>query len=176
VGDKAGISNAANSLAELHYLEGDLDVAEPLYEENLTLQRERGNSGAITIALFNLAKVSVGRGSGDRARRLLLEALPIVEAIGSKWMGQDLLEAATALAAFLEEWERAARFYGALQVQMERMGRRRVPADEAFLMPLIARTREALGAEAFAAAVDAGRALGYESALGEVRSWLTSAH
>jgi tetratricopeptide (TPR) repeat protein len=177
VGDKAGISNTVNTLAELHYLQGDLDVAEPLYEEGLTLQRERGNSGSITIALFNLAKVSVGRGSGDRARRLLLEALPLVEAIGSKWFDRDLLEATTCLGAFLEDWERAARFYGALQVQMEQMGRHRTdPGDEAFLTPQIARVREALGAEAFAAAVDAGRALDYGSALAEVRSWLTSAH
>jgi hypothetical protein len=43
--------------------------------------------------------------------------------------------------------------------------------DEASLAPVIARTREVLGA-AFAAAESAGRALSYEEAIAEARTWL----
>ena len=48
----------------------------------------------------------------------------------------------------------------------------RDPADEAFLAPLMARTREASGGAAFDAAGTSGRILGYEEATAEVRAWL----
>ena len=50
------------------------------------------------------------------------------------------------------------------------------PADEAFLAPLIAKTREAFGEAEFLAAETAGRALGYEDAMAEARRWLASAN
>ena len=52
------------------------------------------------------------------------------------------------------------------------MGYQREPVDEAFLAPLIQRTREKLGAAAFAEAESAGRSLSYDEAIAEARSWL----
>ena len=51
--------------------------------------------------------------------------------------------------AWCEEWERAARFYGVAQAQVVETGLHRDPTDEAFLMPLIARARDALGGDDF---------------------------
>ena len=45
-------------------------------------------------------------------------------------------------------------------------------ADEAFLAPLVAKARNALGEPTFAATKSRGRALLYEEAMGEVRAWL----
>jgi hypothetical protein len=52
------------------------------------------------------------------------------------------------------------------------MGFHRERADEAFLTPVIARTRGALGDPAFTAAESAGRSLSYEEAIAQARAWL----
>ena len=100
---------------------------------------------------------------------MLFEVFSIAEEIGSKRLGQAMLDISAGLGAYLEEWERPARFYGASETQMEQMGLHRYPVDEAFLAPLIARAREALGEAAFAAAEAAGRALSCEESTAEAR-------
>jgi hypothetical protein len=153
-------------------MEGDLDAAEPLYEESLALARELGDHENISIGLQNLARVSIGRGCGDSARAMLLEILAIAEANGSKRAGRSVLEVAAGLAAYVGELECATRFYGVTQAQLEQTGYHRDPADEAFLSPLIARAHEGLGAAGFTAAETAGRALSYEDGLAMARAWL----
>jgi len=55
------------------------------------------------------------------------------------------------------------------------MGYHREPMDQAFLPPLMARVREALGESAFTASESAGRKLAYEQAMADARAWLESA-
>ena len=71
------------------------------------------------------------------------------------------------LAAARGDWERSARLYGAAEAQTPRTGIRRDPADEAFLQPLLARTRAALGDARFNAAEASGRELSFEAATGK---------
>ena len=54
----------------------------------------------------------------------------------------------------------------------EQMGYHREPVDEAALAPFIARSREAQGAAAFAAAEAAGHSLSYDEVIAEARAWL----
>ena len=117
--------------------------------------------------------VSIGRGSSDRARARLFEALTIAEEIGSKRVGQGVLEATSGLAAFVGDWEPAARLYGASDAQREQMGLYRDPADEAFLTPLMTRARAAFGDDAFATAEAGARPLTYEESTAEARVWLS---
>jgi len=172
LGNKRELAAALNALAQLNRAEGALDTAEPLYENALALARELGDRETIAIALLNLAMVSIARGSGERVRLMLLEVSAIVDEIGSKPLGQSVLEVCAGLGALREEWERAARLYGVVEAQTERTGLHRDPTDEAFLAPLIARAREALGSVAFAATEATGRALAYEEATLEARAWL----
>jgi len=79
---------------------------------------------------------------------------------------------AAGLAATRADWARAARFFGVAEAQTALSGMHRDAADEAFLAPLIAKTRQAMGEDDFSAAEAAGRALRYEDAMGETRSWL----
>jgi hypothetical protein len=79
------------------------------------------------------------------------------------------------LAGLHEEWERAARLFGAAEAQGAQTGIRRDPADEMFLAPRIGGVLGALGSAAFAAAANAGRALGYDDAIAEARRWLDAA-
>jgi len=176
LGNKRELATALNVLAAIHRVEGRLDVAEPLYENVVALARELGDRESIAIGLLNLAMASIGRGSSDRARELLLEALAIAEEIGSKQTGQSVLEVSAGLAALRKEWRHAARFYGAAEAQAEQTGLRRDPADEAFLLPLVANARAALNEVDFAEADAAGRALPYGSTLVEARAWLARGH
>jgi non-specific serine/threonine protein kinase len=174
LGNKRELLAAHNALAQLHRAEGELDAAEPLYERTLTLAREMGDRESTAIGLLNLAMVSIGRGSNERAGRMLLEVLDIVDEIGSQSAGQSALEVSAGLAARQNEWAKAARLYGAAEAQAERTGLHRDPADEAFLAPLIDAARNALPESAYTAAEVAGRALAYEEALLEARAWLVT--
>ena len=174
-GNKREVAGALNALAQLHRLVGELDVAEPMYEQCLALARELQDRESIAIAVLNIAMVSIYRGDGERARPLLLEVLLIAAEIGSKFIGQSVLEVAAGLAALNQAWPHAALFYGAAEVQAAQTGLRRDPADEAFLAQGIAQARAALAETEFAAAVADGRALAYSNAMGAARAWLEGA-
>ena len=172
LGEKRSIAAALNARAQLHRVEGELDRAEPLYDRVLEIARELRDRESIAIGLLNLAMTSIGDGRGDRARLMLVEALSIAEEVGSKPAGQSLLEVCAGLGALRESWECAARFYGAAEAQAAQTGLRRDPADEAFLAPLIERSRGAMGAGAFERAEAQGRALAYAEAMALAREWL----
>jgi tetratricopeptide (TPR) repeat protein len=172
LGNRRELAAALNALAQLHRMEGELDKAEPLYHDVLALARELGDRESIAVALLNLAMVSIARGFGDRVRAGLREVSSIVEEIGSKPMAQSVLEVCAGLAAFRGQWARAARLFGAVEAHAERTGLHRDPADQAFLAPLIAKARGALGSVAFASAEAAGRTLTYEKVTLEARAWL----
>jgi predicted ATPase/class 3 adenylate cyclase len=172
--DTFRLETALTGLAELYRIEGDLDAAEPLYEESLALNRKEGVGSNIAVNLLNVAMVAIGRGMADRARTMLVEAFEIAERIGWQTTGRDALDVAAGFAAFLEEWQRGARLYGAAEELLTQTGMGRQRADEAFLMPLVAKARAALGDAAFAEAEAAGRGLSYEDATAEARAWLES--
>jgi len=174
LGEQREIAAALNALAQLYRVEGNLDAAESLFEKFLAIARELEDHEIIGIGLLNLAMVAIGRRAGDRARRMLRDALTIAEEIGSKAAGQSVLEVSAGLAVLHEEWEPGARFYGAAEAQAAQSGLHRDPADQAFLEPLVARAQTALGTEAFAAAEDAGRTLPYAAAIAEARGWLSA--
>jgi hypothetical protein len=161
-------------LAELYCADGDSAAAVPLYEEALTLTRAMGNLQGITVNLFNLARTSIEAGLDSQARAMLREAIAYVDANKSEQTGQQLLVVAAGLAALRKEWERAARFHGAAEADLEKRNSRREPADVAFFVPLAARARDALGAATFGIVEDTGRALGYPDAVAEIRDWLES--
>jgi len=172
LGDKRDIAAAMNNLAQLYRFERHLDIAEPLYESVVSLGEELGDRETLAVGLLNLAMVSVARGATERATDTLLQVVDIAVETGSKPAGQSVLEVSTALAALQGDLQSAARFYGAAEAHTVYTGIRRDPADEAFLAPLVAKLREALGETSFAGASLAGKARSYEDAMSEVRGWL----
>lgn len=172
LGNKRELAAALNALAQLHRMEGELDAAEPIYRDVVALARELEDREIVAIGLLNLAMVSIGRGSTTPARGMLLEVLAIAAEIGSKPAEQSVFEVSAGLAASSGDWTAAARFYGIAEAQAAKTGLRRDPTDEAFLAPHVARAREALGTDAFAAAQGAGAVQSYDTALAEVRGWL----
>ena len=69
-------------------------------------------------------------------------------------------------------WPRAARIYGAAQIELKQTGVRRETADEAFLAPWTQRIRGKLGETAYSATFDSGFGLSNEQALEEAFAWL----
>ncbi|MEP7068978.1 MAG: tetratricopeptide repeat protein [Usitatibacter sp.] len=172
VGEKRELAAALCAIGQLHRIEGDLDKAELLYEGVLALARELGDVESRAIGLLNLAMIAILRRSEDRAREMLLEVADIADEVGSQRVGLSAMEVSAGMGALCEDWERAARFYGAAESQTDNTGFHRDPADEAFLAPLVEKARNALGPLAFDAAKASGRALTYENAMSEARAWL----
>lgn len=173
--DQLSLAAAVNALAQLYRVEGRLDEAEPLCERVLSIARELDDQDSIAIALLNKAMLAISRGVRDGVARTLLDVLEIATAIGSRPVGQSLLEVTSALASLRGDSRSAARFFGAAEAQTEKTGLHRDPADDAFLSPLIDCVRAALGDVSYFDAERAGRSLSYEEAIGQARDWLRSA-
>jgi ATP/maltotriose-dependent transcriptional regulator MalT len=173
-GNKQRIVTASNALAQLHRLDGDLVSAARLYRQCETFARELGNPDYTAVALLNLAMVETAQGSAQRAATLLREVLEISNKTGSKPAVQSVLEVSTGLAGLREEWERAARYYGAVEDHIRITGIGRDAADQAFLGPVIAQARAALGNKSFAECEAAGRVLPFQDTVNDVRKWLST--
>ena len=173
IGDKREIAMALNNRAQLHQLERELDEALPLLERVLSLTRDLEDHENVALALLNLAMVEIGRGHQDRARRFLGEALAIAEQMGSRPVGQSVVEVCAGFAAACGEPEAAAYMFGAAQGQIARTGLQRSTADEAFLAPLIAKVRSELSENRFDSIAQSRRSVELSDALTEVRRWLS---
>jgi len=115
--------------------------------------------------------VAISRGSSTQGCEMLKTALRLAIEIGSRPAELSALEVAAGLAALEGDAERFAVYFGAAQGQMLRAGIKRDPADQAFLDPLIARCRSALGETLFASAESTGRAMPFDQAIADARGW-----
>jgi hypothetical protein len=82
------------------------------------------------------------------------------------------LDAAAGLAAFEGQAERAARYLGAASAELAQTKMHYAARASTLRAPLIRAARDKIGAKAFAAEEERGRALSYEEALAEAREWL----
>jgi len=173
-GNKPRIASASNALAQLHRLDGDLDSAGRLYRQCEALARELGNRDFIAVALLNLAMVGIAQGAPHPAAEWLLEVLDISDETSSRPAVQSVLEVSAGLAGLREEWQRAARYYGAVENQTRITGIHRDAADQAFLEPVLARTKAALGSKVFGECEAIGSTLPFADTIEDVRAWLSS--
>jgi tetratricopeptide (TPR) repeat protein len=172
--NKREMAAANNALAMLYRIEGRFEAAEPLYASALALARQLGDREYIAAFLLNLAIVSIARSSLRNVPSMLLEALTIAEETGSKPAAQSALEVCAALAAAGGDWTHAAQFFSAAEEQTGQTGLQRDPADEAFLAPVLAKTRQLLTPDDLAVAVAKGRSLACDQALAEAKAWLSA--
>jgi len=171
-GNEVTLAGALIAVAQIDRLDGNFAHAEPLYDEAIALGRRTGNPDTIAGGLLNLAMIYVARGASHGARLALHEALAIARETGSATAALSVLDVAAGLAARHGEHEVAMRWFGVAQTRQDLSGLQRDSADDAFLLPLVAASRAALGEERAVAAERAGRALDYDAALAEVQAWL----
>ena len=96
----------------------------------------------------------------------------MADAYGSRRTMIVLLDAATGLAAACGSMELAARLNGAAEAGSAEIGFRREPVDQAFVSPWVERARDALGGQAFDAALAAGRAMPFDEAFDQARRYV----
>jgi predicted ATPase/DNA-binding winged helix-turn-helix (wHTH) protein len=167
------LSSLLNGLAEVHRSLGDLAAAERYYTESIAVARREGSPRGTSVMVGNLARVLIARGELDEARTRIIEFVAASEAAGTN-SACDLLDLASGLASRLNAHTIAATFFGAAAAHLRTSGTRREPLDWAFIAPLIAQSRAALGAAAFDAAEAAGKLLTDEAAMAEIKRWLAS--
>ncbi|HEX3061402.1 MAG TPA: tetratricopeptide repeat protein, partial [Usitatibacter sp.] len=169
--NRRDLAAAMNALGAFHRVRGDLDAARELYEQAVALFSTIGDHESRAIGMLNLAMVAIQRDSRAPARVILAEVIELSESVGLPRVGLCALEACAGFAAAGGDFERAARIYGVAEAQNGNTGLHRDPADEAFLQPLMEKSRGALGAR-YRALEESGRALAYATALAEARAWL----
>jgi tetratricopeptide (TPR) repeat protein len=96
------------NMAEIAWMQGDLDSARVVFEEAVDLAARRGDDAARGVALHNLALVSDDAGEPAEATRLLLEEVEFVRRLG------DEPSEAVALTALGDIERRMGRFDDAL--------------------------------------------------------------
>ena len=173
LGNKREHATSLNALAMLLRTEGQLEVAEPLYETALSIARDLGDRANIAIFLLNLAMVSISLSRVRQVRAMLIEVISIAAEIGSSPASLSALEVCAGLAATQADWSLAATFFGVAEEQTGLTGLRRDPADESFIAPLMARTRSAIGAQAFVEAEAKGRGITPDAAMSLAKDWLS---
>jgi hypothetical protein len=140
-----------------------------LFEEALEMQREAEDRWGISISLGYLGLLAAEHGEPARAAAALRESLQLRWSAGV-WedVAASLADLAV-LAAAIELAEQAARLFGAAAAMREETGRLLIPQlpERGAFERAEARACTALGADAFAAAEAAGRALSHEQAIAE---------
>jgi hypothetical protein len=120
---------------------------------------------SVSLSLVNLGPTAAKLGEHAAARAYLRECLQILEREGDKRLMAYALEAVAELPDL--PLEQAARLFGAAEALREAIGSPLPPNLRQEQNRLFTALRIALGAEAFAAAWDAGRALTREQAVAE---------
>jgi non-specific serine/threonine protein kinase len=168
LGDQQGVVTLLTNLGRVAVTQGDLERAEAIYTESLALARELGDRDQVALSLNNLGDVAWKRGELSRAEGLLRDALAVVWELGDPHRCAMVLESlAETAGARAGQGERAARLLGAATALRERLGAPLSGPDQAELAQAVAAARAALGAEAWATAFAAGKALTLEEAIAE---------
>jgi predicted ATPase/DNA-binding SARP family transcriptional activator len=171
IGQPLEQASAYNVLAHFLRFEGENTSAAALYDKGLRIARHQNEREYTATFLLNLAMVAILEGDTEAACASLRETAAIAEETLSRPIAQSLLDVCAGLAAHTGNASQSARFFGAAEAMGQLTGQRRDAADEAFLTPLVARSKSELG-DGFPATEATGRNLDFRSALEEARCWL----
>ncbi len=165
LGDQRGTAYALGNLGNVACAQGDYEAARPFLEQNLEMCRQMGDQRGTAIALLNLGSATSGLGSHEEARGLYEQSLILFRQLGDQQATPYVLDGLADAANAQGQSERAARLLGAAEAVRQQIG-----------TPLSAHAREKvnqaadairrdMGADAFAAAWDAGRAMTLDAAV-----------
>jgi len=159
------------ALGILARYQGDNARARRLLEDGLRTFRETGGIAEpatlltqIATPLHHLGLLARSEGENDRAISLLREVLAEQQKRGDV---QGIARSLEGLAGVMlaRGPEHSARLFGAAEALREVIGAPRWPADKAVYESDIAKAREAVGDDAFAAAWSAGRTMSVDEAV-----------
>jgi tetratricopeptide (TPR) repeat protein len=159
-------------LGTIMLIKGDPTAAVEEIERGLRLARQRGDRMSTYVALFNLAQAAIALGDPGRARTYLDEGIALSEETQDLANLAYFLEALAVVESAEHAHHRVAVLLGAAQILRETMeskvygyylpdDSRRAQTEE--------HARLTLGEDGYDDAVDAGRALSPEGAVGFAR-------
>jgi non-specific serine/threonine protein kinase len=146
--------------------QGDLEDAGRLHEQVLELLRRQGEKWAMGIVLYDLAFLRVIQGRHAEARAFCAEALTLCRELGDRRGIAFCFGIAAAADAAENQPHRAARLRGAMDALLEAVGAPMQPTyntwigDRAF-----EGVKQTLGADAYLAALNDGRAMSLTEAV-----------
>ena len=149
-------------------MRGEEGEATAMFEEGLSLARRIGDSNSATVALYNLAQMSLSRGDPARAATLFEEAVIISEQVKDRAALAYCLEGLAVVANARGEAGRCARPIGAAEGLHEAVGIPVYVYYELHRSPYestVAAVRSQMGEEDFEAARTDGRAMIFEQAV-----------
>jgi predicted ATPase/uncharacterized protein HemY len=164
LGSKSGIALVRFNLGEVARSRGEYTAARAHYEECLALDRELGDRRVMASALNRLGDTFFGQQAYEPARARYVESLSIQQGLGHRLGIAIALGSLAALEQAVGEPERAARLWGAAEALREAIGIPMPPNEREAYDQAVTAARTALGADAFAGAWAAGRAMTAESA------------
>jgi non-specific serine/threonine protein kinase len=155
--------------------EGDRAAAQRLLEQSLAAARATGSPVDVALQLNNLGILALRRGDVSAAVACYGEALPLAQGVDAREPLACSLEGLAGVAAARGLARRAALLIGAAAALREAIGSPRIAQFEEEYLRLAPALGQALGEEAFAAAVAEGRSLPLHDAitlaLGETQPW-----
>jgi predicted ATPase/DNA-binding XRE family transcriptional regulator len=160
LGDAAGIAYVLAALGIAARYEGDYEQAATLLEQALALHRELKNVWGIGRALQQLAMVMQERGEYAQTRDLLHESLKWFRTLADPLSLVECLDSFASLACATAQPERAVRLYATAAARRETLGAPHAPIERLTIDRDMAALHAALDEAAFAAAWEAGRAVG----------------
>lgn len=167
---KADIARTLINLARVMYETGDDARAAMLAEEGLILARATHHQRNTAYALLYVADIARRRGIPEVARARSIEGLQSFRAVGDPFGMTRAVERLGLLAVASNDAGGAARLLGFCAAMRTRMGTPLPPVERDEHARADATLRDALGADAFAAAWAAGAALTLEDEIAEATS------
>lgn len=164
-GDSQVLNTAVMAMSVIHLALGELEDAQRLLDESLSLARKRGAPINVGVSLVNIAWAAIGQRRAPPVREALTETIEIVLEIGHESIAQMVIDAFVGLSAITDEWEDAARFYGAAQASIDYTRLPRQPAIVNRMAPLVEATRAAIGTQRFEELQADGRHMSHADAL-----------
>src|SRR5262249_14262739 len=147
------------------YVQGDYPQAERLFAEGLALMRQEGSISHSSVALLYLGHVAREQGDHGRAAALYQESLSLSQGLGDKLRVVRGLDGLATAASARGDAVHAARLLGAAAAVRAALATSLHPMDRPAFERTSAALREALGSEAYAAAVAEGAALSLDQAI-----------
>jgi len=162
---RQGITFALMLLGDLCRYQGDYDGAEQFYEKSLTISCEHSLNDGQANAFFSLGFVALYRTNYLMAARYFKDAYNIGRTIQERGSAIDILCMFAAISAGMNQFERAARLYGAAQTLMEASNFPDMSYDRVEANNLIQIARKQLGGERFETLAAEGRAMTMDRAI-----------
>lgn len=163
---------ALNNIGEVHRGLGQLAEADVAYRAAIRVIENSDAKANLALVKANLSRLRVLMKEPRDAASSLLEAQTIAALTSNRYVLDEVIDIAAAVAGQLGNHHTAARFHGASAARRQESGGHQEPLDEAFVKVWLEGSEKALGGESFAFEAQQGRNLSVETALNEVELFL----